>query len=436
MRTAASSLYDLSDASGSYYEATVDRPPPAPPLVGRVRADVAVVGGGYAGLSAALELALRGYSVVLLEARTVGWGASGRNGGQVIVGYAGEGAIARQLSPEDARRAWDISVEGLNLVRERIERYGIDCDYVPGHLSLATTARKSAELSDWVEHLDSSYGYTMRPIPRDEIGDWIASDAYLSGAFDPRSGHLHPLKYCLGLAAAARSAGVAFHESSPVVDLVENGSRSTVKTPTGEVVSQFVVLAGNAYLGAYGRFADSMMRRILIVGTFVAATAVLSDREARALIKDRVAAADTNFILDYFRLTADNRLLFGGADIFTGTKPANIGEVLRDRIAHVFPQLSEVSIDFGWSGVIDATINNAPDFGRLGSRVYYLQGFSGHGVALANIAGRLVAEAVSAQVERFDVLARLQHLQFPRHTLARRAAISVGTLFHRLRDAL
>jgi gamma-glutamylputrescine oxidase len=436
MRTAAPSLYDLSDAAGSYYEATVHRSAPEPPLRGLVRADVAVVGGGYAGLSAALELALRGYSVALLEAKTIGWGASGRNGGQVLVGYAGEGAIARQLSPEDARRAWGISVEGVDLVRERIERHGIACDYVPGHLSLATTPRKSAELSDWVEHVGSAYGYGLQAIEHDAIGDWIASEAYLSGAFDPKSGHLHPLKYCLGLADAARSAGVIIYENSPVVDLVEDGKRSIVKSVTGEIASEFVVLAGNAYLGAYGRFADAMMRRILIVGTFVAATAVLAASEADALMRDRVAAADTNFILDYFRLTADNRLLFGGADVFTGVKPADIAAILRERIGHVFPQLAHVSIEFSWSGVIDATINNAPNFGRLGPSVYYLQGFSGHGIALANVAGRLVAEAVSAHAERFDVLARLQHLQFPRHALARRAAISVGTLFHRIRDAL
>lgn len=427
--------FDLSDASGSYYEATADRDPLGPPLAGRIKVDIGVVGGGYAGLSAALELAQRGYSVAVLEARRVGWGASGRNGGQVLVGYAGQEAIERQFGAADAKRAWDLSVEAVDLVRERIGRHGIECDFVDGHITLASTGRKGAALMRWAEHLSDAYGYAVRAIGPTEIGDWVASRRYVSGAYDARSGHFHPLRFCLGLAKAARSAGAQIFEGAAVRQLQSKG-RIVLGTSNGEVECDFAVLAGNAYLGAYGDIAPPLMRRILAVGTYVVATKTMDPERASALVRHRAAAADTNFILDYFRVTADHRLLFGGADVFTGSTRADVAKVVRGRMLHVFPQLADLDIAYSWSGIVDATINNAPDFGRLALNIYYLQGFSGHGVALANLAGRLVAEAIAGQAERFDALARLRHWEFPRHEGARRTAISLGVLFNRIRDAL
>jgi gamma-glutamylputrescine oxidase len=430
------SPYDFNDASNSYYEATVSRPQPAPPLTGHHRFDVAVVGGGYSGLSTALELASRGYSVGLFEARVIGWGASGRNGGQVIVGYAGTAAIERQFSRADARRAWDLSVEAVALLRERIRRHDIECDYIDGHLSLATTRRKSRALSQWVEHVANDYDYELKPIPAREIGDWVQSTRYLSGAYDPRSGHLHPLRYCLGLAEAARAAGVSIFENDPVRKLTWQGRQPRLTTSGGQVTAEYVVLAGNAYLADYGRLADALMRRILLVGTFMIATEPLAPDLAQGLVQGRAAAADTNFILDYFRVTADNRLLFGGADAFSARRYRNIIPTLRRRIRDVFPQIGEPVVSHGWGGIVDASLNNAPDFGRLGPQVYYLQGFSGHGVALANLAGTLVAEAIAGQAERFDLLARIKHFEFPRNTAFRRASIELGILYHRLHDRL
>ncbi len=422
----------LNDSS--YYEASVDRPSAAPPLKERIAADVCVVGGGYAGLSAALDLARRGYAVALLEARRIGWGASGRNGGQVIVGYAGQAAMERQLAPDEARRAWDISVESLHLLRERIEECAIDCDYTPGYLTLAVNARKARALDEWVRHLESAYGYAMRWIGSADIRNWIASEQFHAGAFDPLSGHLHPLKYCLGVAQAARAAGVRIFEDSAVVH-VERSDKPVVKTTTGEVACRFVVLAGNVYLDQYGgALAPELMRRIIPVGTYIIATEPLQHERADGLIRQRAAVSDNNFALDYFRLSSDDRLLFGGGDAFSGSTPPDLVDHVRRRMLAVFPQLADLAVPYSWGGFVDITINHAPDFGRLRSNIYYLQGFSGHGLALAGMAGRIVAEAIAGQAERFDLLSRIRHFPFPRGAWIRKPAVALGVLYYRLRD--
>jgi gamma-glutamylputrescine oxidase len=300
----------------SYYEAGVRRPAAPPALEGRIDADVCVVGAGLTGLSAALELASRGYSVAVLEARKVGWGASGRNGGQVIVGFGhgGEDTIEAQFSAADARRAWDISMQGLELMQQRIARHAIDCDYVPGYLNLAVNARKARALQARVEHMARVYDHRQQWIPRAELGGWIASARYHGAAFDPFSGHLHPLKYTLGLAAAARTAGVRLFEDTPVIGL-DSGDSPTVRTARGAVKCRFVVLAANAYLGEYDKgIAPRLTRRFLPVVTYTVATEPMAPERADALIRHRAAAGDTNHLLDYFRVSADHRLLFGGGD--------------------------------------------------------------------------------------------------------------------------
>lgn len=422
----------------SYYEASVTRPPDAAALAGRATADVCVVGGGYAGLSAALELAARGYAVALLEAHRVGWGASGRNGGQVIVGFgfAGEEAIEVQLPRADARRAWDISVEGLRLLQERIATHRIECDYVAGHLYLAVNPRKARALEHKVAQVARDYDYPMQLIPPASIGDWIASPRFCAGAFDPHAGHLHPLKYCLGLAAAARQSGVRIFEHSPVTALVR-GVKPVVRTAEGEVVCDFVVLAGNVYLDQYGdAVAPEIMRRIMPVGTYIVATEPMGRERADALIRQRAAVCDTNLVLDYFRLSADHRLLFGGGESYTTATPRNLAGRMRRRMLAVFPQLADLQVSHAWGGFVDITLNQAPDFGRLGDNIYYLQGFSGHGLALTGMAGRLAAEAIAGQAERFDLLARLKHHAFPGGERLRMPALVLGMFYYRLRDLL
>lgn len=427
---------ELGVIENSYYEASVSRPPPFAPLAGTTRADVCVVGGGYAGVSAALELAGRGYSVVLLEAQRIGWGASGRNGGQVIVGFGSEGeeAIERQLDRADAKRAWDISVEGLTLLRERIARYGIDCEFRAGYLSLSVKERKTRELRRWRDHVAHHYGYALQWIPPSLIGDWVASRRFHAGVLDPYSGHLHPLKYCLGLGEAARAAGVRIHESSPVL-LIERGARPVLKTAQGECHCDFAVLAGNVYLGEYGEeVAPEVSSRIMPVGTYMIATEPMEKERADLLMRGRPAASDTNFVLDYFRVTADHRLVFGAGDSYSANAPRNIVERIRASMLKVFPQLRDLSIPYAWGGFVDITMNKAPDFGRLGSNIFYLQGFSGHGVAIAGMAGKLAAEAVAGQAERFDLFSRIRHARFPGGTHLRTPALVLGTMYYRLKD--
>jgi len=420
----------------SYYEASVTRPSPPPTLTGRIAADVCVVGGGYAGLSAALELAERGYTVALLEAQRIGWGASGRNGGQALVGfgYTGQEAIESQLSAADARCVWDISVEAMQQMRERITRHAIECDYVAGHLSLAVNARKAHRLEEWVNHVARLYNYPLQLVSAADVGNWIASKRFHSGAFDAQSGHLHPLKYCLGLATAAHAAGAQIFENSTVIQ-IERGDKPVVKTAQGEVACNFVVLAGNVYLGEFSkRLAPEIMSRIMPVGTYIITTESMAKERADALIRQRMAAFDTNLVLDYFRVTADNRLLFGGGESYSTATPINLAGRMRQRMLAVFPQLADLKVPYVWGGFVDITMNQAPDFGRLDRNLYYLQGFSGHGLALAGMAGKLVAETISGQAERFDLLSRIKHHSFPGGELLRTPALVLGMLYYRLRD--
>lgn len=420
----------------SYYEASVVRPAPAAALAGSISADVCVVGGGFAGLSAALELAARGYSVALLEAQMVGWGASGRNGGQTIVGFANDDAVEAQLPPAEARRAWQVSVEGIDLLRKRIADHAIDCDYVRGYMNLAVNARKARELDTWAEHVRTDYAYPLQPVGAGELPDWIASTRFHSGVYDANSGHLHPLKYCLGLAAAARAAGVQIFENSPVIQ-VERGAKPVVKTAQGEVKCNFVLLAGNVYLGEFGKkLAPELTSRIMPVGTYIIATEPMAKERADVLIRQRAAVCDTNFILDYFRLTADHRLLFGGRVSYSTATPPNLKATMRQRMLAVFPQLADLAVSHVWGGFVDITMNRAPDFGRLDSNVYYLQGFCGHGVVLTGIAGKLVAETIAGQSERFDLLSRIQHRPFPGGPMMRTPALVLGMLYYQLRDLI
>lgn len=422
----------------SYYEASVVRPPAQPALAGHRRADAVVVGGGFAGLSAALELAERGRRVVLLEADRVGAGASGRNGGQAIVGYAcGMGPFEAQLGRAAARVAWDLSLQAVRLIDERIARHGIDCDREHGYLYVADSPRKARALQAEMETLARDYGLATSWADGAAVRDHVDSPRYVAAAYEGISGHLHPLKYALGLARAAQAAGAALHEHSPVRRLERTGRGVRAHTDAGVVEADFAVIAGNCTLPEHGPgvLAD-IHPRIMPVGTYILATAPLPRALAASLIPRRAAVCDNNVVLDYFRLSADDRLLFGGRVSYTTMTPPRLRETMRQRMRAVFPQLADTPTPHLWGGFVDITINRAPDFGRVGDNVYYLQGFSGHGVALTGLAGRLVAEAIAAQSERFDLFTRLRHHAFPGGPWLRTPVLALGMAWHRWRDAL
>ena len=420
----------------SYYEASVQRPAANAPLATDLQADVVVVGAGYAGLSSAIELAQRGFKVVVLEADRICSGASGRNGGQTIVGFAsGQDPFESQLGPTQARLAWDMSIEAIRLVDERIDQFNIDCDRVHGYVYVADSPRKARALEAEAEKLARHYGFTSEMARGNDMQAHIQSPLYCASAFETTSGHLHPLKYGLGLARAAQSLGVQIFESSAVTSL-QRGDPLIARTAQGAVRARFGVLAGNCTLSEYGaQVAPDIAARVMPVGTYMVSTAPLDPELCKTLIPSAAAVCDNNFILDYFRFSADHRLLFGGRVSYSTRTPANLQAVMARRMGEVFPQLKGVPIDFVWGGFVDISMNRAPDFGRLGGNLYYLQGFSGHGVALTGLAGRLVAQSVVGQAERFDVFSKLKHRNFPGGALLRMPSLVLGTAYHRLMDA-
>ncbi len=418
----------------SWYEATAHRDVPLPPLEGDLDADVCVVGAGLSGCSVALHLAERGYKVVVLEAERIGFGASGRSGGQIIPGWAGGmDKIAAQLGKGDAKRLWDFSIEGVELTRELIERNRIDCDLVWGHMHVALKPRQRQELLDWQREQESDFGYRkLRFMEREETASWIASSRYIAGLHDAGAGHLHPLRYTIGVGKAAIAAGARVFEGSAVTD-IRYGPTVAVKTATGTVRAKFVALCANV---GHVDLSARLARKLIGVASYIVATRPLDEARAKALLRDNIAVADLNWIIDYYRFSSDWRLLFGGRVSYSGLDPLGTERATRQRMLNVFPQLADVEIDYAWGGMIDITMSRLPNFGRLEPNVYYLQGYSGHGMVATTIAGRIAAEAIAGQAERFDIFARLKHHDFPGGRLLRRPTLVMAMTWFRLRDLL
>jgi gamma-glutamylputrescine oxidase len=417
----------------SWYAASAEPLPAQPALGGDIEADVCILGAGYVGLSAALDLAEAGYRVVVLEAERIGWGASGRNGGQVIFGWGcSEAKLESLLGRDDARRLFDWSLEAVDLIHERRAKHAIDCDWRDGHIHVAIKPRHVAELHAWQESLTRDYAYPLPWWDRERLRSVLDSSRYLGGLYDARSGHLHPLKYALGLGRAALAAGVRVFETS-AVRRIEHGPRPVLHTDHGRVRCDFAVLAGNALVKGV---APELDRKIMPVGTYIAATRPLGEDRARGLIGNDMAVADINWALDYFRRSADHRLLFGGRASYSGRPPRDLTAIMRRRIAGVFPQLGEVALDHVWGGLVDISRNRAPHWGRLQPNLYFAQGFSGHGVVATGLAGRLIAEAIAGQSARLDLFAKIRHAPFPGGQALRTPLLVAAMSWYKLRDAL
>ncbi|MBC8037490.1 MAG: FAD-binding oxidoreductase [Rhizobiales bacterium] len=418
--------------STSYYTATTAPPPSYPALAGAVETDVCIVGAGYTGLSAALELAEAGYRVLVLETRTVGYGASGRNGGQVCTGFSsGQGKIEAQLGKADARKCFELAEESKALLKDRIERHAIDCDLRWGYLHVIPKARQMDDLQAWKDEYDA-LGYTGTSVlTKAQLEEKLGTRVYHGALHDGGEGHFNPLSYCFGLARAAVAAGATIHEHSQVME-IDTQRTPMARTANGTVQAKFMIIAGNAYLG---RTVPKLYGRVMPVASYIIATEPLGENRARALIRDGEAVANTNFIVDYFRLTGDTRMLFGGRASYSTLEPRNLGAYMRPRMTAVFPQLRDTKIDYAWGGYIAITANRIPDCGRLSPNVFYAHGYSGQGVALAGLYGKLMAEAVRGVTERFDLLARIKHLTFPGGPI-RTPMLVAAMMYYRIRDAL
>ena len=416
----------------SWYRRTANPFAELPPLVGEVQADVAVLGAGYTGLTAALHLAERGYKVTVLEAQRVGWGASGRNGGQILTGYNPSIAtMAGWVGPDDARRLWDLAEEAKRLLAETITRHGIACDLTRGYLYAGLKPRHMRALRAMQAEWQGLGHGNAQLLDQTQIRGRVGSPHYIGGLYDPEGGHLHPLNYALGLAEACRAAGVTIHEQSPVI-AVDTGGAPSLTTARGRVRATALVIVGNALLG---KLVPGLGRTIAPVGTYIAATEPLGPDRIRQVLRDDVAVCDMNFVLNYYRRTPDDRLLFGGRVSYSGLEAPNLSQQMRRSMLKTFPQLADVRLDQVWGGLVDITVNRAPHLGRLGPTSYFAHGFSGQGVALTGIAGRIMAEAIAGQAERFDVFARIPHRAFPGGPL-RTPALMLAMLWYRLADML
>lgn len=429
-------LLFVNDRAGeypaSYYAATRAPLDPFAPLRGEVRADVCVVGGGYTGLSAALHLAQRGYDVALVEAHRVGFGASGRNGGQVGSGQRLDQVALERIAGRDAaHRLWDLAEEAKALVRGLIADHAMPCTFHPGVAHACWTQAEVRDTHAYAEKLRRDYGYDqLEPLDRDGIRRLIGSPVYKGGEIDWGAGHVHPLNYAIGLARAAAAAGVRIFEGT-LAHHIEEGARPVVRTDKGRVVADQVILAGNGYLGGLD---GQVAARVMPINNFIVATEPLGDRAAEILSKP-VAVADTRFVVNYWRLSEDNRLLFGGGESYGWRFPDIIRTVSKPML-EVYPQLKGTRIDYSWGGTLAITMNRMPCFLRPRPGVLSASGYSGHGVAMATLAGKVLAEAVAGQAERFDLMSGLPQPRFPGGVALRWPLLVLAMTWYSMRDRL
>ncbi len=414
----------------SYYAATATPPAPRPALQGAVRADVCIIGAGYTGLSAALHLAERGYSVIVLEAHRVGFGASGRNGGQVSPGQRIEqDAIEGMVGQDDARKLWDIGLESRDLVRDLIARYDMDCPFKPGVIHADWHARDVPHAHAYAEKLARDYEYhEIEPLDHAAIQQIVKSAAYQGGTLDRGAGHLHPLRFAFGLARAAQTAGAKICEGSLVVD-IQQGATVKVQTQTGHVEADHVLLAANGYMGG---LVPQVAAKVMPINNFIIATEPLAPD---TVLSRDVAVADSKFVINYFRLSEDGRLLFGGGESY-GYRFPDIVKTVRKPMLEVFPQLKDTRIDYSWGGTLAITMTRLPCFMRLSPNVLSASGYSGHGVAMATMAGKIMAAAIAGQSEQFDTMARVRLPSFPGGRALRSPVLVMAMTWFALRDRL
>lgn len=426
---------NTAEHTASYYAATANSTGNYPTLDSAIEADIAVVGAGFTGVNTALELAERGYKVALLEANRLCWGASGRNGGQIIGGLGHNAAQFRKTIGDDGVQAiYDMGIECVDIIRERVARYDIDCDMRWGYCDVALKPRHMRWFEqDMREQQAKGYPHAYTLLDASAVKDFVGSDAYIGGLYNPTGGgHLHPMNLCLGEASAAQQCGALIYEQSRVLR-ISHGERATVHTENGSVTARSVVLCGNAYME---NLVPQLAKRVLPSSSCVIATEPLSEELAHSVLPRDVAVCDPRTALDYFRLTGDRRMLFGGLSNYTGLVPNNYEQVMRRKMLNIFPQLEGVRIDYAWDGQLGIGLNRMPQLGTLADNVYYIQAFSGHGVAPTHIMARITAEEISGESDRFKLMSKIRHWPFPGGRYLRRPGMALGMLYFKALDYL
>ena len=430
----------------SYYEASLAQldgsqktRPGYPTLLHQVDCDVCIVGGGFIGLHTALNLQERGLKVVLLEAERIGYGASGRNGGHVIPEFAGnQRNFEKQLDMQSAREVWQLAHQAADKLRERIAHYKINCDYQAGHIEAAISSKHVAALQDWQMHVMQNYDYQYQFISQVEMSQYVGSSGYQAGLLDMNGGHLHPLKLALGLAKALKDNGGEIYEHTAARSWNSEPDKVCVQTAEGEINCKQLVLGCNVGIDTIQNYAaHKLAQRILPVASWVIATEPLTQSVASELLPSRAAVIDMRFILDYYRLSVDNRLVFGGGCSYIGQEsPAGLVDNMRKKMLKVFPQLSETKVEFGWGGLIDISMNRMPDFGYADDtkRILYAQGFSGSGIVASMAAARVMTEAITGNTKNLAMFQCIKHTPFPGGKWLRGPITAAGVLYHRMLD--
>lgn len=421
--------------TSSYYAASVGQAPARPSLDRTVSADVCVIGGGFSGVNTALELAERGLSVVLLEAQRIGWGASGRNGGQLIRGLGHDvSGVKRWVGEEGVRYLQQAGTESVDIVRQRVQHHGIDCDLRWGYCDLANTVSHWRGLQEELQALTSQgYPHPLRLVEKEALHEVVNSSVYAGGLIDMGSGHLHPLKLILAEARLAEENGAVLYEASPV-QRIDRGANVHVFTEHGQVTARHVVLACDAFLNT---LEPALNGKLLPAGSYIIATEPLGEERVRALIPQNMALCDQRVALDYYRLSADHRLLFGGACNYSGRDPKNIADYMRPKMERVFPQLKGVGIDYQWGGMIGISANRFPQIGYVPSapNIYYAQGYSGHGLNVTHFAARIIAQAIAEKDSRaIDLFAKVPHRTFPGGERLRSPLLALGMMWYRMKE--
>ena len=419
----------------SYYAATANQKLSFDQLRSNIKTQICVIGGGFTGLNTAINLAKKGYEVVLIESEQIGWGASGRNGGQLISGFSFSDHFEKKGIEDDIKNMWQLGAKSADLVRERISEFSIECDLKDGFIDVATNRKHMDDLinrcSEWN---DSGYHHELQLVDEIQVKKYVNSEAYVGGLIDSGSGHIHPLNLCLGEAKAASELGVVIYENTNAIEISE-GSPVKVLTSNGSIEADSIVIAANAYIGGLNK---KLRRMVMPAASCIIATEPLSDETAEKIMPSDMAVCDQNTILDYYRLSADKRMLFGGRFNYSGKIPSDdrIKIEIKKRMVSVFPELSDIKVDYAWSGNVAVSLKKIPQLGRIDKNIFYSQGYSGHGVAPTHMAAKVIADAVDGDHEILDLLSSVQHIQLPGGKWFSSPATAIGMMYYQLKDKI